>query len=143
MHLGATGFLENENNQSISDALNQMSSRIEEIDTPQLISSLEIIDSNLSDIYQRIDSMEDNSTVSGLSPGALATKIIKVFPWLACLESMELSTFFAMTELFFINSGIALPDPNLTGAEWKVISLHFRVERWKQGKSQFRLYLQT
>ncbi|MEC8043870.1 MAG: hypothetical protein VX130_04665, partial [Verrucomicrobiota bacterium] len=59
-------FLENENNQSIFDALNQMSSRIEEIDTAQLISSLEIIDSNLSDIYQRIDSMEDNSTVSEL-----------------------------------------------------------------------------
>ena len=65
-------FLENENNQSISDALNQMSSRIEEIDTAQLISSLEIIDSNLSDIYQRIDSMDDNSTVSGFSPEALA-----------------------------------------------------------------------
>ena len=65
-------FLENENNQSISDALNQMSSRIEEIHTAQLISSLEIIDSNLSDIYQRIDSMDDNSTVSGFSPEALA-----------------------------------------------------------------------
>ena len=64
-------FLENENNQSISDAPNQMSSRIEEINTPQLISSLEIIDSNLSDIYQRIDKIEDNPPTPDFSPESL------------------------------------------------------------------------